>query len=602
MAQVVEREMVASAARVRPLISRRRAWSRLALLSLLGVVLGLIAGELVLRAGIALGTESLRRPRLYADSRADDAYWLLHHRWSEDKGGRRPRTRLPDIGAVHPRLGWAPRVTPENPLGIIRKTPYTPDYGGNVVLFFGDSFVGSPGPMEAKLPQQLDSMLPDYTVYNYGVGGYGVDQIFLRFQQAHPLFTRPVVLFGILTKDLDRSLLRIRSGPKPYFRLQEDRLVLEGVPVPADPRTFVDENAPGIRSYLLALLQRRWEIAKAGGKEPEVFYRRQDKMEVNRRILEEVVREARARRLSPIFVLFFDQQELRSVGWREEFLLEELERLQVQYVNLKQVLLAAAVNSGSTIEDYFRKTDGHLNPRGNQVVASALADFLHEDRGIARVKASKLRRHRTLSDVAAVAVCGGMEHHAWAGDDSLRASIAYRRCAVGGDCDASVVLVSASTAASQPAVACDDDTVLVAWADSRRGNPDIALRRSTDGGVTFDGLKFVSRSEADELAPALALSGPVALVAWVDRRRGDPHIALRRSEDAGTSWEQMRFFAKTAEPPAVAVRAAAAWIGWLTPGGRRLAIRRSDDSGRTFGPLELRGRTGDGPLDPGELR
>ena len=36
-------------------------------------------------------------------------------------------------------------MPPENPLGILRRTPYTPDYAGDVVLFFGDSFVGTAG-------------------------------------------------------------------------------------------------------------------------------------------------------------------------------------------------------------------------------------------------------------------------------------------------------------------------------------------------------------------------------------------------------------------------------------------------------------------------
>jgi len=161
---------------------RRRSPIRLGLGLLAVLLVTALFGELLLRAGIAAGVERLRRPDLYADPRGDDDFWLLQHRWKLKEA--------PTGGYVHPTLGWAPRKTADNPLGIIRPGSYTPDLDGDVILFVGDSFVASPGPVAHRLPQQLDALLPEYTVCNYGVGGYGVDQILLRFQDAHPPFRR----------------------------------------------------------------------------------------------------------------------------------------------------------------------------------------------------------------------------------------------------------------------------------------------------------------------------------------------------------------------------------------------------------------------------
>ncbi|MFH1739604.1 MAG: hypothetical protein ABIH23_11400, partial [bacterium] len=218
-----------------------------------------ISGEIFLRLGISLDVEFLRDPHLYADHYSDDNYWKLQHRWVK-------ALKLPTVdefdpffrrSSVHPLLGWAPLTTPENPLGIVREIPYEPIYDGKVILFYGDSFVFGATEMEQKIPQQLNRLLPEYTVYNYGVGGYGVDQIYLRFKQSYEKFQSPLIIFGILTTDLDRSILTVRSYQKPYYKIENDELVLHGVPINMNPEEWLEQNPPRIYSYLGAFLFRR---------------------------------------------------------------------------------------------------------------------------------------------------------------------------------------------------------------------------------------------------------------------------------------------------------------------------------------------------------
>jgi hypothetical protein len=338
--------------------------ANLALLLFGLLVLTPALGELLLRAGISAGIPRLRHPGLYADPFSDDDYWKLHHRWQF-------KDNLQAVGSVQPLLGWAPRTTERNPLGIIAEPGYEVDYESPAVLFFGDSFVAGRGPIPERIPQQLDALLP-LEVYNYGVAGYGVDQIFLRFRETHPLFAQPTILFGILTTDLDRCLLSLRTGQKPRFVLQDGRLDLSGLPIDPDPAHYLATHPPRLRSYFVALVQRQARLWGAGGDGRELPYRRTEKQELNRRILDGVVAEARLRDLSPYFVLFYGPGEIRKEGWRETFLRREMERLELPYLDTKQLILRVARESSTPVAEFYRTTDAHLSALGNRIVAEAL--------------------------------------------------------------------------------------------------------------------------------------------------------------------------------------------------------------------------------------
>jgi hypothetical protein len=354
----------------------REILSRVGLVAFGLCVLAPALGEVVLRAGIGLGVDRLRNPGLYADPHADDDYWRLQHRWGFKKN-------LQDAGSVHPLLGWAPRTTPRNPLGIIAEPGYPVDLAAECLLFFGDSFVAGRGPLEERLPQRLEPLL-GLRVYNYGVAGYGLDQIFLRFRETHPRFARPAIGIGILTTDLDRSVLSIRTGQKPWFELRDGALELRGLPIDPDPERFLASQPARVRSYFAALVLRQLRLAASGGDGGELRYRREEKQALNRRLLEAVVEEAARRQLPLFFVLFYEAGELRRAGWRETFLRAELERLRVPYLDTKELFLRTAQERSWPIADLYRTTDAHPSALGNLVIAEALARdwrFLSRARG-----------------------------------------------------------------------------------------------------------------------------------------------------------------------------------------------------------------------------
>ncbi len=162
-------------------------------------------------------------------------------------------------GRVGELSGWAStipclaglrRCPPENPLGLISAVPYRVEDLARPILFYGNSFVGGATPAADRLPQVLDRLLPSNSVLNYGVGGYGVGQIHLRLMNTVGQFDHPIGIVGILTADLDRTILGFRSGQKPVYRLHGDSLALENLPILPNTLTYIEEHPPAVKGYL----------------------------------------------------------------------------------------------------------------------------------------------------------------------------------------------------------------------------------------------------------------------------------------------------------------------------------------------------------------
>jgi hypothetical protein len=349
---------------------RRRKRPHLRLLAVLLVPLAIFGFvEVGLRAGIALGVKFLRNPDLYADWTADDDFWKLRQRWGKN-------VLVESAALFDPFIGWTLPKTPTNPLGAVTNKIYIPNYAHPAVLFVGDSFVEGVTPFEDRIPQSLEAQLKT-PVYNLGMSGYGLDQIYLRLQQAAFPFKYPAAIVGMATVDLDRSIMGFRTGPKPYFSVEENRLVLRGVPMPKDPRRWLKKYPPEIGSYAARLLSRQLRLIH-GGNPLEVVYLRDEKKRVNAKILEQLAEESSARRMPLYFVLFYNKPELEYEGWRERFLKDELNLRKIPYLDTKPLLLSQSESHKLPISNYYA-ADGHLSAEGNRVVAAALAERLRQD-------------------------------------------------------------------------------------------------------------------------------------------------------------------------------------------------------------------------------
>ncbi|MCA9926725.1 MAG: hypothetical protein KC421_30365, partial [Anaerolineales bacterium] len=150
------------------------------LLPIFSILFTILLVEGGLRLAIAADIPYFRNPALYTYPFTDD-YWKLLYRWDGRATDGTSENVNPD-----PFLGWTPRTTSENPLGLMGQEPYVPDLDGDVVLFYGDSFVAGKTENAAdNVPNQLAQHITADAVYNFGVSNYGVDQIYLRFRETH---------------------------------------------------------------------------------------------------------------------------------------------------------------------------------------------------------------------------------------------------------------------------------------------------------------------------------------------------------------------------------------------------------------------------------
>jgi hypothetical protein len=319
----------------------------------------------------------LRNEALFSPREAGREAWVLAARLD----GRHSR--------VHPnadgRLGW---IKPAIERASLAHADEECLRGRRPVLLFGDSYaqcVGSAGICWEGLLEESE-LSERFRLLNYGVGGYGLDQVRLllglvleRHAAADPL----VVVSILVDDDLDRSYLGLRSFPKPRFTVEGGGLVhhpLEEL----DTGRYLARHPLRIGSYLWRWMQfgtgalpRSWCLAW----HPEADHVAA-KERVNRLLLQEIVAELELRGLDFFFLLFHARKALeapRLYGWQEPFLVRTLAELGAPFVSSKTPLRAYMARTGESSRPfYFDSGPGlnHYTALGNEVVFEALRSGL----------------------------------------------------------------------------------------------------------------------------------------------------------------------------------------------------------------------------------
>ena len=170
-------------------------------------------------------------------------------------------------------LGWFPREGSacvheagfrmsirHNPDGF--RDPSRPRHSGDAIAVLGDSFVwGYDVAREDRFTDVMQAFLPDWSIYNLGVSGYGTDQEYLLLQEWFPRYAPKLVILVVHGNDSVDNRTNYRDNYyKPYFEAEEERLILRGVPVPTCYRYHLLRHPNLFRSHFargLALLQSR---------------------------------------------------------------------------------------------------------------------------------------------------------------------------------------------------------------------------------------------------------------------------------------------------------------------------------------------------------
>jgi lysophospholipase L1-like esterase len=113
------------------------------------------------------------------------------------------------------------------------------------VLVFGDSFTAGDGVSNGKrFSDELARLLPGTDFYNFGLPGTGTDQQLIAFNKFARDVSCDLVMVAVLVENIRRITAqfrpaqsadgRIRFVPKPYFELQDGKLVRFHNPVPEE--------------------------------------------------------------------------------------------------------------------------------------------------------------------------------------------------------------------------------------------------------------------------------------------------------------------------------------------------------------------------------
>jgi len=354
-----------------------------------------------------------------------------------------PHTTRGSIVRYHPLLGWDKppgesawlsrpeyRVFLRVNAGGLRgpDRPHAKAPGSHRTLLLGDSFVeGYTVAEEASLSAVLERRLQEagcgtHEVLNAGVMGYSTDQEYLFYVSEGRRYRPDVVVLLFFYNDLYHNTSADQG--KPYFDLEEGRLVLRNSPVPAprdggtvrrpEPRTLRLEPWRG--SMALRLLSERssanprlhralalwgvvepprteelspdlWPVALGRRREVEAMWRR---TEAILSALDAEVRKDGARLL-----LFYvpEHSEVDEAVWeatRRKYRLgrrapgfekvhrrfqDAAQRLGIPMVAPHAALRAAEARGSS---GYFRH-DGHWNEIGHAIAADGVARFLRAE-------------------------------------------------------------------------------------------------------------------------------------------------------------------------------------------------------------------------------
>jgi hypothetical protein len=135
----------------------------------------------------------------------------------------------------------------EKPVGTLR------------VLTFGDSFTfGEEVSDNETFSYYLEKLLPGSEVINFGIHGYGHDQMLLYLREEGIKYHPDIVILGFVGEDMERNMTSFRDYAKPRFVLDGGRLVLTNTPVPRIEETLGREPWRSKFLDVLTLLRDRY--------------------------------------------------------------------------------------------------------------------------------------------------------------------------------------------------------------------------------------------------------------------------------------------------------------------------------------------------------
>jgi hypothetical protein len=315
----------------------------------------------------------------------DDTAWRLKFVRSH-QSGESPPIRYP-FDIYHPTRGWTlqpglSRITvfnnntlSSNSRGLRGSSEhaYEKPPGTLRILALGDSFTfGSEVSDNETWTYYLEKLVPGSEVINFGVQGYGHDQMLLYLQEEGVKYHPDIVILGFLAIDMERNVMSFRDSAKPRFILDGRRLVLTNTPVPRVEETLAREPWRSKFVDVLTMLRARYR-ERSGQIESE-------KERITVALLNEIASTIRAAGAVPLFVYLpcCDEINRRDMGDGERFFFSYCREHGVQSISLQRFFREKLERGIHLREGHF-----HWGPEEHRTAAEGIREYLAEH-GIVR--------------------------------------------------------------------------------------------------------------------------------------------------------------------------------------------------------------------------
>jgi hypothetical protein len=282
------------------------------------------------------------------------------------------------------------------------------------VALVGDSFTfGDDVRFEDSWAYRLEQLLPKgCRVLNFGVGGYGIDQMYLRYRRDVPSWKPNLVILSFIDPDLDRTMsayafLFFEQGnslPKPRFVLdQRGTLNIVNQPLPKAEDVFMRPSIHDVpfveydqkynradwdrpqwwyvhRSYFLRLLISLYRFSE----KDRPFVSDADMRALNSRLLHAFVDAVHKDGATPLLVYLPNGRDFKK---KSPWISDGLQIL--QHAHLQHVDLTSCLKRDPEPNHFIRMGGGHgghYTLQANATVAACLGPIVRDRLGLAKAE------------------------------------------------------------------------------------------------------------------------------------------------------------------------------------------------------------------------
>ena len=214
----------------------------------------------------------------------------------------------------------------------------------------------------------LDSKLHNAEVLNFGVRGYGTDQMLLYYENVVVEYDLDFIILAFAFHHIPRNISSFSFYAKPYFTKVGNGLSLSGTPVPSEYELFDKVSPAGCRSYLnksvlLRTVLRYFRTLK----ERRIYNANSEVWDITKLIISRFSKAVEENNSQLILV------NIEHMYMQLEPALQLLaDDLDVHFINLGP-MLRKAIDSGIPAQI---TNDNHWSSVGHQLVADAMYESL----------------------------------------------------------------------------------------------------------------------------------------------------------------------------------------------------------------------------------